>query len=207
MRLVDIVILSSVLCVFSLQTAPAAEITVVDDSVFVKTDTYEVQFTEGVITQLSNKLTEEVYTLPFSISGVQTGISGRSGLLRRNGGFFWTNEATRTEVRKITPLKVEVAFSRGANEIRLFITVDENTGDLLIQQEGVSDTAGVYGIQWGCGNLNTQHLKLILPAQGGHVIDATSPTTSASFDYPEHWEAQLAIVQAEHGGFFRSRHR
>ncbi len=202
MRLYDITVLCGILCLFHMQAVHAAEITVVDDSVFVKTDTYEVQFTDGVITQLSNKLTEEVYTLPFSISGVQTGISGRSGVLRRNGGFFWTNEATLTEVRKITPLKVEVAFSRGANEIRLFITVDENTGDLLIQQEGVSDTAGVYGIQWGCGNLNTQHLKLILPAQGGHVIDATSPTTSASFDYPEHWEAQLAIVQAEHGGFF-----
>ena len=24
---------------------------------------------------------------------------------------------------------------------------------LLIEQEGTSDTEGVYGIQWGCGNL------------------------------------------------------
>ena len=203
MRLLDTVILSSVLCVFSLQAARAAKITVVDNSIFVKTDAYEVQFTDGVITQLSNKLTEEVYTLPLGTGGMSTGIGGRSGLLRRNGESFWTDQATlTTEVRKIAPLKVEIVYTQGQNEIRLFIAVDEDTGDLLIEQEGISDTTGVYGIQWGCGNLNTRNLDLILPAQGGQIIDAMSPTTSGSFDYPEHWEAQLAIVQAAQGGFF-----
>ena len=202
MRLCAITFLSGILCLFYTQAGHAAEITVIDDSIFVRTDTYEVQFVDGAITQLHNKLTGEAYTLPLGIGDVPIGIRGRSGLLRRNDGSFWTDEATRTEVRKIDPRKAEVAFSRGTNEIRLFIAVDERTGDLLIQQEGVSDTERVYGIQWGCGNLDTQNLDLILPARGGQQIDATSPITSANFDYPEHWEAQLAIVQAEHGGFF-----
>ena len=202
MRLLDTVILSSVLCVFSLQAARTAEITVIDNSIFVKTDAYEVQFIDGVITQLSNKLTKEVYTLPLGISGIPTGIGGRSGLLRRNSESFWADQAMLTEARKIAPLTAEIVFSQGQNEIRLFIAVDENTGDLLIEQEGVSDTTGVYGIQWGCGNLDTQNLDLILPAQGGQIIDAASATTSESFDYPEHWEAQLAIIQAEQGGFY-----
>ena len=201
-RLLSSVILSGVFYVLCSQTARAAEITVVDNSVFVRTDAYEVQFVDGVITQLSNKLTEEVYTLPLGIGGISIGIGGRSGLLRRNGESFWTDQATLTETRKIAPLKAEIVFRQGQNEIRLFIAVDEDTGDLLIEQEGVSDTTGVYGIQWGCGNLNTRNLDLILPAQGGQIIDAASPTTSGSFDYPEHWEAQLAIVQAKQGGFY-----
>ena len=195
MRFLTITILSGILCLFYTQAGHAAEITVVDNNVLVRTDAYKVQFIDGVITQLSNKLTEETYTLPL-------GISGRSGLLRRNGDSLWTDEATQTEARKIAPLKAEVVFRHEQNEVRLFIAVDESTGDLLIEQEGVSDTAGVYGIQWGCANLDTQRLDFILPAQGGQIIDATSPITSASFDYPEHWETQLAIVQAEHGGFF-----
>ena len=202
MRFLTITLLSGILCLFYTQATHAAEITVVDNNVLVKTDAYEVQFVDGVITQLDNKLTEETYTLPLGIDGVPTGISGRIGLLRRNNGSFWTDAAIQTEVRKIDPLKAEVVFRQGQNEVRLLIAIDENTGDLLIEQTGVSDTAGVYGIQWGCGNLDTQHLKLILPAQGGQIIDATSPTTSASFDYPEHWETQLAIVQSEQGGFF-----
>ncbi len=54
---------------------------VVDNSVFVETDTYEVQFTDGVITYIHNKLTEELYTLPLGLGHVPVGIRGRSGLL------------------------------------------------------------------------------------------------------------------------------
>ena len=202
MRLLIIAVLSGILWLFCMQAVHSAKITVVDNSVFVRTDTYEAQFMNGAITQLHNKLTGETYTLPLGIGDVPISISGRSGLLRRNDASFWTDEATQTEVRKLDPLKAEIVFSDRANEVRLFISVDAGTDDLLIEQEGVSDTAGVYGVQWGCGNLDTQRLEFILPAQSGQKIDATSPTTSASFDYPEHWEAQLAIVQAEHGGFF-----
>ena len=203
MRLLGIAILSGMLCLFCSEAALSAEITVVDNSVFVQTDAYEVEFIDGVITQLSNKLTEEVYTLPLGIGGIPIGIGGRSGLLIRDGGSIWTDQATlTTEARKIAPLKAEIVFRQGQTDIHLFISVDENTGDLLIEQMGMSDIEGVYGIQWGCGNLDTRNLDLILPAQGGQIIDATSPTTSGSFDYPEHWEAQLAIIQGRQGGFY-----
>ena len=195
MRFFSVIILGGIFCLFYSHTAQSAEIKVVDNNVFVETDSYEVQFTDGVITQIHNKLTAESYTLPL-------GISGRSGLLRRSGGSIWTDQATLTEARKVAPLKAEIVFNQGQNEIRLFITVDENTDDLLIEQEGTSDTAGVYGIQWGCGNLDVRNLDLILPADGGQIINAMSPFTSRSFNYPFSWEVQLAILQGEHGGFF-----
>ena len=201
MRFFIIVILSGIFCLFSSQVAQSAEITIVDNSVFVETDAYEVQFTDGVITHLSNKLTGETYTLPL-VGGVPTGISGRSGLLRRNGGQVSTDQATLTQARKVAPLKAEIVFRQGQNRIRLFIGVDARSGDLLIEQEGTSDTAGVYGIQWGCGNLNVRNLDLILPADGGQIINTMSPFSSRSFTYPGSWEVQLAILQGEQGGFF-----
>ena len=103
---------------------------------------------------------------------------------------------------KSHPLKARLIFKQGQKEIRLFITVNERTGDLLIEQRGISDTAGVYGIQWGCVNLDVRHLDLILPADGGQIINAISPFTSRSFTYPGSWEVQLAILQGEQGGFF-----
>ncbi len=179
-----------------------AELTIVDNTVLVKTDAYEVQFENGVITQLHNKLTTETYTLPLSVDGVPIGIGGRSGLLRRNGGHVWVDQIALTAARKTAPLKAELVFSHRKNEIRLFIRVDEHTSDLLIEQEGISGTGGVYGIQWGCGNLGVRDVDLILPAEGGQIIGATSPITSKSFGYPGKWEVQLAILQGEHGGFF-----
>ena len=174
---------------------------VVDNSVFVETDAYEVEFKDGVITQLYNKLTGEAYTLPLGSSGI-TGFRGRSGLLKRDGSSIWTDQATLTEAKKVAPLRARLVFKQGQNEIRLFITVNERTGDLLIEQRGISDTAGVYGVQWGCVNLNARNLDLILPADGGQIINTMSPFTSRSFNYPGSWEVQLAIMQGEQGGFF-----
>ena len=201
MRFFTVIILSSILCLFCFQIAESAEIKVVDNSVFVETDTYEVEFTDGVITHLYNKLTDETYTLPLGADGL-TGFRGRSGLLRRNIGSIWTDQATLTHARKVALLKAEIVFRQGRSEFRLFIGVDARSGDLLIQQEGTSETVGVYGIQWGCGNLDVRNLDLILPADGGQNINAMSPFTSRSFNYPGSWEVQLAILQGEQGGFF-----
>lgn len=201
MRLLGIVILIPIFCLFYSHTAQAAEIKIVDNSVFVETDTYQVRFTDGVITHLSNKLTEETYTLPLGVGGV-TGFRGRSGLLKKDGRSIWTDQATLTQARKIAPLKAEIVFRQGQNEFRLFIGIDARSGELLIEQEGTSDTAGVYGIQWGCVNLNSRNLDLILPADGGQIVNAMSPFTFRSFSYPGSWEVQLAILQGEQGGFF-----
>ena len=201
MRFFTVIILSGILCILYSQTAQSAEVKVVDNNVFVETDAYEVEFTDGVITQLSNKLTEETYTLPLGVGGL-TGFRGRSGLLRRNVGSIWTDRATLTEARKVAPLKAEILFRQGQNEFRLFIGVDARSGDLLLEQQGTSDTEGVYGIQWGCVNLDVRHLDLILPADGGQIINTMSPFTSRDFHYPGSWEVQLAILQGEQGGFF-----
>ena len=164
MRVFTIAILSVVLCMPYSQTAQSAEMKVVDNSVYINTDSYEVEFIDGVITHLSNKLTEEIYTLPLGVGGV-TGFRGRSGLLKRDGRSIWTDQAMLTDARKVAPLRARLVFKHGQNEIRLFITVNERTGDLLIEQRGISDTAGVYGIQWGCvnqdGSINILDMVLV----------------------------------------------
>ena len=197
-----VIVLSGIFCLFCFQMAESAELEVVDNSIYVNTDTYEVEFIDGVITHVYNKLTEEIYTLPLGVGGV-TGFRGRSGLLRRGGsGHVLADPATLTTARKVALLKAEIVFRQGQSEFRLFIGVDARSGDLLIEQEGTSDTEGVYGIQWGCGNLDVRNLDLILPADGGQIINAMSPFTSRSFNYPFSWEVQLAILQGEQGGFF-----
>ena len=194
--------LCSVLFMLHSEAAQAAEITVHDNTVIVETDAYEVRLENGVINQIANKMTDEVYTLPPDAGGMSRGLGGQSGILRKGNSPIWISEATLTEARKIAPLEAEIVFREGQNEYRLSIAVDESTNDLLIGQEGVSDTAGVYGIQWGCGNLDIRNLKLILPALGGQILDAEYPEDSKGFGYPGAWETQLAIIQGQHGGFF-----
>ncbi|MDE0041816.1 MAG: dockerin type I domain-containing protein [Candidatus Poribacteria bacterium] len=184
------------------EAVQAAEITIVDSGVIVETDAYRVRFENGVIDQVVNKITDELYTLPPDADGMPRGLSGQSGILRKHNSPIWTSGVTLTEARKIGPLEAEVVFREGGNEFRLSIAVEKSTNDMLIRQEGASDLAGVYGVQWGGGNLNIRNLELILPAQGGQILNAEYPKPSADFGYPGAWETQLAIIQGQHGGFF-----
>ena len=202
LRTLVLISLFSVMFMLHSEVGHTAEITILDNTVIVETDTYRVRFENGVINKVVNKITDEVYTLPPDAGGLPRGLGGLSGILRKDNSPIWTSEATLIEARKIAPIEAEVVFREGQNEFRLSIAVDEATNDLLIGQAGVSDTAGVYGVQWGCGNLDVKNLELILPARGGQVIGAEYPKVSSNFGYPGIWETQLAIIQGEHGGFF-----
>ena len=189
---------------FSVNTA-LAEITIAGETVHVETDNYEVQFDRGVITYIHNKHTDTTYTL----SG--EGRRGWTGLLRDR--HFWrdenistsTHRTTLVSATRITPLKAELLFRQDETDIYLFIEIDPVTDDLLIDMEGVSDTPGVIGMQWGCSYLDIQNLSVIVPIDGGRIIDATFPSTYTGQTYPGSgtgWEAQLAIVQGSRGGLY-----
>ena len=58
-------------------------------------------------------------------------------------------------------------------------------------------------MQLGIGNLDLYNLNLILPSDGGRIINATDSIIDERFEYPStHWETQLAILQSAHGGFY-----
>ena len=189
-----------------LLTVPVyASITLDGDFVHVETDSYTVRFNKGVIEHIHNKITDETYTL-----SPGQGRSGMTGLLYSHK--YWEQEnistlrATLVSARQITAHKAELLFRQGGTDIYLFIGVDPMTDDLLIDLEGVSDPPGVVGIQWGIGYLDIKKLSIIAPIDGGRVIDATSSAYYHDYFYPGSglpgWEAQLAIVQAERGGFY-----
>ena len=194
---------------FNLTTA-LAEITIDGETIHVETNNYKVQFDRGVITQLHNKLTNDTYTRPPQMN---RGVGGETGILKRDQFsrarhanrdlFIWTRHATTVETRKIDFHTAETVFRRGGDEIRIVIGIDPQTDDLLISGDCVSDTPKVYGIQWGIGHLDLYNLDLILPSHGGRIINDSDAVTYENFYYPNRdWAVQLAIIQAENGGFY-----
>ena len=67
------------------------------------------------------------------------------------------------------------------------------TDDLLIDMEGVSDTRGVVGMQWGLGTLDMQNLSVIVPAVGGQALDATTPIDHYYYRYPGSGPGQIFV--------------
>ena len=173
----------------------SAEITIDGETVHVETHNYTVQFDRGVITHIHNKRTGETYTIPES-----NGIEAQTAIMGRHA-WTWASYS-EVELRTTGGQNATMMFRRGESEIILTIEVEPTTGDLLIAGSGESDTFGVYGFQWGCDNIDITNVDLILPANGGQVITASTPFESKWYSYPASWEAQLAIFEGEQGGFF-----
>ncbi len=159
------------LCLF-LTTFAYANITLNGESVHVETDNYIVQFNKGVIEYIHNKLTDETYTHP-----KPRGEAGYTGLCWREKKVL-TKTATLVSATQLPSNAVELLYRQDGTEVLLAIAVDPMTDDLLIDMEGVSDTPGVVGMQWGISYLDVQNLSIIAPVDGGRIIDATSPKNS-----------------------------
>ncbi len=171
--------------------------------VFAETDRYRVRFENGALIHFHNKLTQETYTLsPQGPSGARSGISiqHEDG---QYGKYEFIDEQWKVETKRLSPLSVEVAYHsdyRLDKTVRTRIGIDADTGDLVIQQHGISQH--IVAVTWGCGYLNSQQVDLIIPAHCGEIIDASSEIDKRGYEYPDRWETPLAILQSGNGGFF-----
>ena len=196
-----IIVMLMLITSISFLKSVSAEITIDGATIHVETDAYKVQFDRGVITQLHNKLTDEIYTLPPD-PNINRGVRGETSILIRDR-FVWTWHGNTVEARKINADRAEFLFRDGGSEITVVIEIDPQTNDLLISGDCSAPKPDVYGLQWGIGNLDLNTLSLILPSRGGQVIDGAAAIEGENFDYPSpHWQVQLAIIEAERGGFF-----
>ncbi len=186
-------------------------------NVLAETDRYVARFEHGVLVHFHNKLTNETYTLLPKDDSLKDDSNGRSGLsLQLEEGqdeySIFIDDAWEVETRRLAPLSVEIGYHTNFSDfsdyrfdktVRMHIGIDAATGDLVIQQHGISKH--IVGVIWGCGYLNTQQVDVILPAHVGEIIYDASEIGKRGFrefTYPGNWEAQLAILQGEGGGFF-----
>ncbi len=186
------------LSVILLTTYATAEITIDGETIHVETDNYNVHVRYGVVTHLHNKLTDEVYSLP-----LEPEFETNPAILGTNEN-FWSPHAHTVETHKINQNTAEAVWRRGENQIRLVVAIDPHTDDLILSGDCTADTPGVHSIQlWGIDNLNIEKLRLIVPSEKVQLIDANFKRDDRDFYYPStSWEAQLAIIEAQHGGFY-----
>ena len=186
---------------FVLVSLALANTLMVDEAgnVLAETDRYLAHFENGMLTDFHNKLTNETYTQGDSEAYTRLVVEGRH--LR-------VHEIT-PEIKKISPLECQLIYQDSwsvprDNEmmLHLFISIDAETGDLLIRQKGVSKVGGIEHIIWGFGNLSHAAIDVILPTRGGRMI-SNDRNFSDTYYYPgSKWEAQLAILQGQRGGVF-----
>ncbi len=189
---------------FVLVAAGSANTLTVDEAgnVLAETDNYRVRFEHGVITAFYNKLTQENYT-----RGNAAGYTS----IRQFGGRKLETKGNLSEIKIPSPLECELIYidnwrskpQDNQATLHLYISIDTETNDLLIKQKGTLKMGGIGNIAWGFSNLSEEVVDTIVPVKGGQILTPSSIVAErVRYQYPGKWEAQLAILQGQHGGVF-----
>lgn len=85
-------------------------------------------------------------------------------------------------------------------EIDLDLSVGE-AGGLIVRQTARRRSPELLSASWGIAGIDASRAQVVVPAGGGTLIDGLRGPGSSSFSWPSGWQAALAIVQGDEGGF------
>ncbi|MEI6047406.1 MAG: DUF6259 domain-containing protein [Bacteroidota bacterium] len=176
-----------------------ATVLVKDNKIFVETATLSAVIEKGVITSLKNKPNSEEF-----IEKPDTSNFRALQLIYLNNEKININEEKfgSTESRQLSDQKAEVLFHSWEGDGVLSISVDEVTGDLLIEPSAYSSRPGVMACRWNISGVKPT-LDLVAPLFQGIKLKLDDPLIKNNrWKWPSDWEAGLAIFQSKEGGFW-----
>jgi hypothetical protein len=176
-----------------------SSVTVKDDKVLIETQSLSAIIQKGVLISLKSKMSGEEF-----IAKPDTNQFRALQLLYGDNEIIQINEEKfgRTESRQISEQRAEVVFQSWDGDGVLFISVDEETGDLLIEPSAYSSRPGVRAVRWNISGLKAG-LELVAPLFQGIKLKLDDPLIRNSrWVWPNDWEAGLAILHSGTGGFW-----
>ncbi len=176
-----------------------ASIRIHDGRLFIDTATQTAVMDKGVLVSLKSKETGEDFL---------TGANAPSGpalqLLYRGGEIVSVDQSKfgTIETHALSDHHAEVVFHSWDADGVINVSVDPETGDILIEPAAYSSRSGVLACRWNLVGLRSD-LQLVAPFfQGVKLPLGDSLVKNSHWDWPFFWEAGLAILQAKQGGFW-----
>lgn len=175
-----------------------ASIQVRDGILYIDTPTQTAVMEKGILTSLKSKQTSEVFIRKTDASGPAL------QLLYRGGETVSVDQSKfgTIETHALSPHRAEVVFHSWDADGVLTVSVEPETGDILVEPAAYSSRSGVLACRWNLPGLRSD-LKLVAPFFQGVKLPLDDPLIKDShWEWPFFWEAGLAILQAEQGGFW-----
>lgn len=176
-----------------------ASIRVENNKVFIETSTQTAVIDKGFIVSLKSKATgEEFIQKPnadlFAALELLYPANETVGIDEKKFGVI--------QARQLSPQRAEIVFHSWDGDGVLAISVDPETGDLLVEPSAYSSRPGVRACRWSLNGLNPD-LHLVAPIFQGISLKLDDPLIkNTRWDWPIWWEAGLAIFQSKEGGFW-----
>jgi len=176
-----------------------SSIRIEDNKVLIETSTITATFQSGFLRSLKSKLSGEEFIKPFDeneFSALQ--------LVYPHAETISFNEksATSIHLNPVSDNRVEIVFHSWHGDGLISVYTDDETGDLIIEPSAFSSRPGVLACRWNIAGIKND-LQLVAPFFQGIKMELDDPLLADSrWPWPMYWEAGLAILQSQHGGFF-----
>jgi hypothetical protein len=167
--------------------------------IIIQTRTQSAVIEKGLLTSLISKKTSEQF-----IKGVEVDKSAALQLIYRRNETISVDESKFGNIvtRQISPLRAEIVFHSWDGDGVISVSVEPESGDILIEPSAYSSRPGVLGCRWNMAGVRDD-LQLVAPFFQGIKLKLDDPLiANTHWDWPLYWEAALAILQSNKGGFW-----
>lgn len=176
-----------------------ASIEVRDDILYIDTPTQTAVMEKGIFTSLKSKQTGEVFIRKVDVTSCPA-----LQLLYRGGATVAVDQSKfgTIQTHALSDHRAEVIFHSWDADGVLNVSVEPETGDILVEPAAYSSRSGVLACRWNLVGLRSD-LRLVAPFfQGVKLSLDDSLIKDSHWEWPFFWEAGLAILQADQGGFW-----
>jgi hypothetical protein len=170
-----------------------------DHKVVIETQTLTAAIEKGVLTSLKSKTSGEEFIEKPDIVNFRA-----LQLLYLNNDLIQVNQEkfSSIETHQISDQRAEIIFHSWDGDGVLFISTDDETGDLLIEPSAYSSRPGVLACRWSVSGIKPS-LELVAPLFQGIKLKLNDPLIkNTRWRWPFSWEAGFAIFQSPEGGFW-----
>ncbi len=167
--------------------------------IVVETSTLTAVLDKGFLTSLKSKASGEEFLQPFDLS---QGVALQ--LVYRSDETVSLNEGSFGQVicRPVSKDRAEVVFHHWNGDGVVSVTTDPETGDLILEPSAYSSRPGVLACRYWLQGLRS-NLELVAPLYQGVRLKLDDPLIrDRRWEWPVHWEAGLAVLQSQQGGFW-----
>ena len=167
--------------------------------IIIQTPTQSAIVEKGFLTSLVSKKTGEKF-----IEGVSVDKAAALQLIYRDNETISIDESKFGNIatRQISPLKAEIVFHSWDGDGVILVSVEPESGAILIEPSAYSSRPGVLGCRWNMAGIRPD-LQLVAPFfQGIKLKLDDALIANTHWDWPFYWEAGLAILQSNKGGFW-----
>jgi hypothetical protein len=176
-----------------------SKIQVRDNKIYVETSTLSAIFDEGFLISLKNKKSGEEFIREFNkeiYSPLQI-VYPQNEVVE-----FSEKNFANMKIHLVSDQRAEIFFHCWHGDGVVSVFTDDVTGDLIIEPSAYSSRPGVLACRWNLPGIKPD-LSLVAPFFQGIKLKLDDKLlVNSRWMWPFYWEAGLAILQSDTGGFW-----